>query len=213
MKHTIIFDVDGTLIDSYDKFAECIRLTLSKNLNRQISKLLVQEKMASRFQDLFSNFGIQGEGDLQEYINLFSRFWHDSRIPIRLYPGIDEFLKVCASYDFQMIVWSARDHLTVEDSLHSLQIRHYFENVFCYRRESGGKPAPDPELLRMSTKLFGKSALIGDSDTDRDASLAIQAKFFRASWKNSSSATAGYSRPQDCLSDVLSYFERIKRCI
>ena len=172
----MLFDLDGTLIDSRDDLADSVNLMLSElnlanlpsetiynfigegvfNLvNRSISASLQRESEID-----FSNHGVE----------IFRKIYAENcLIKTKLYEGVSETLDELG--DYQKAVITNKPHDFSVKILDELGIAKYFAEVVCGDSFPERKPSPVP-ILRTMEKL-GFSAeeclMIGDSRVDIEA--------------------------------------------
>ena len=189
-----VFDLDGTLIDSFDFYLALVKtifgrygVTLApENLNSclgQYSKSffashLPKEHLAEALTDL-KNHAMEDAGKIQPY------------------QGILPLLTEIAAREMPMALWTSRDLESATKILDHTGLSRFFSH-----KVSGscvGKHKPDPEGLLKIAGYFGctpsQLVMVGDHDYDVQAAKAVGATAIRASWHR-------YEAPDFCsLSD------------
>ena len=184
-KYTILFDLDGTLVDTAPdlmnahnhvmkvygyptKSTEEIRSLVGKGASALIGRSIwEQAKM---------EFGkINDEKIKKEMVKEFINFYGKNIInDSTLIPGVKSFLKWCKNKNISMAVCTNKqEHLSI-DLLKKIGIYDYFEyvagsNTFDYCK-------PDPRHLTSVIEILNgdinKCIMIGDSETDANAAKA-----------------------------------------
>lgn len=166
----IVFDLDGTLLDTLEDLADATNWALRQNgmpkrsLDevrcfvgngvRQLMKLAVPENTDDvLFEKTFSDFK-------QYYVNHCQDKTH-------LYPGIPELLQSLKGHGFRMAIVSNKLQAGV-DELYERYFRDTVEVAIGERPDVQRKPSPDMVLLAL--KELGatpeEAVYIGDSDVD-----------------------------------------------
>jgi HAD superfamily hydrolase (TIGR01549 family) len=171
----IIFDLDGTLIDSH----EDILAAFSKAFEGLGVPMPSEERLISvigrRLEDCFARFldGDMALGD--EGARLF-RAWYKThyRDATRPYPGADEALRRLAE-KVPLAVCTMKKGIYAREIVRSFGWEPLFKTVV--GSEEGLPPKPDPAMLLEACRLIGsapaESLYVGD--TPLDARMALRA--------------------------------------
>ena len=189
-KFTVLFDLDGTLIDTapdlmnahnhvmlkfgYEtKSTDEIRKLVGKgaasmigrslwNQARKELKKIDDEKIKSKMVD--------------EFINYYGK---NIAVESKLLPGVLEFLKWCKKNNISMAVCTNKtEHLAV-DLLKQINVYDYFEYVAGYNTFDYCKPDPRhlTNVIEIIQGELKKSIMIGDSETDSESAKAAGLPF------------------------------------
>ena len=180
-KLTIIFDLDGTLVDTapdllsahnhvMKKFGFTSRnLEEIKNLAGKGAAVMIGRSIWESAKKEFSSINDQKIKDemLKEFINYYQK---NIVVKSKLVTGVYEFLKWAKSMNISMgVCTNKQEHLAV-DLLKKIKIYEFFEyiagrNTFEYCK-------PDPRHLTSIIEIMDgnikKSLMIGDSENDAD---------------------------------------------
>jgi|TARA_B100000809_G_scaffold141749_1_gene139287 phosphoglycolate phosphatase len=180
-KLTIIFDLDGTLVDTapdllsahnhvMKKFGFTSRnLEEIKNLAGKGAAVMIGRSIWESAKKEFSSINDQKTKDemLKEFINYYEK---NIVVKSKLVTGVYEFLKWAKSMNISMgVCTNKQEHLAV-DLLKKIKIYEFFEyiagrNTFEYCK-------PDPRHLTSIIEIMDgnvkKSLMIGDSENDAD---------------------------------------------
>ncbi len=189
-KFTVLFDLDGTLIDTapdlmnahnhvmqkfgYEtKSTDEIRNLIGKgaasmigrslwNQARKELKKIDDEKIKSKMVD--------------EFIDYYGK---NIAVESKLLPGVLEFLKWCKKNNISMAVCTNKtEHLAV-DLLKQINVYDYFEYVAGYNTFDYCKPDPRhlTNVIEIIQGELKKSIMIGDSETDSESAKAAGLPF------------------------------------
>ena len=189
-KLTVLFDLDGTLIDTapdlmnahnhvmqkfgYEtKSTDEIRNLVGKgaesmigrslwNQARKELKKIDDEKIKSKMVD--------------EFIDYYGK---NIAVESKLLPGVLEFLKWCKKNNISMAVCTNKtEHLAV-DLLKQINVYDYFEYVAGYNTFDYCKPDPRhlTNVIEIIQGELKKSIMIGDSETDSESAKAAGLPF------------------------------------
>ena len=184
-KYTIIFDLDGTLVDTAPDLMNAHNHVMKKygyptKSTEEIRNLVGQGAGAMIGRSIWGQakkeFGkIDDQKIKAEMIKDFINFYGKNIInESTLINGVIEFLKWCKSQNISMVVCTNKqEHLAI-DLLRKIGIYDYFEYVagsdtFDYCK-------PDPRHVINIIEIVGgkinKSLMFGDSETDANAAKA-----------------------------------------
>jgi len=189
-KLTILFDLDGTLIDTapdlmrahnyvmkkfgYEtKSTEDMRKLVGKGAASLISRSLWEQ--AKKEFDQINNQNKKKEM-VKEFISYYGK---NIDVESKLLKGVKEFLNWCKKNNISMGVCTNKQEYLAVDLLKKIKIYDYFEyvagsNTFDYCK-------PDPRHLTNVIEIMQgdikKSIMIGDSETDANAAVAAKIPF------------------------------------
>ena len=167
----IIFDLDGTLVDSAQQIYESVNYTRILREFPEITHQKVREIIGLPAEHLFLDLGVS-EQEMRELILVFrERLAELVLIENKLFPGVIETLKHLKSEGFLIGVATSKPgaltKLVIENSL----MKPYVD----YSQGTDGFPAkPNPEVIRKTIKALGaiKALMIGDRKEDILAATA-----------------------------------------
>ena len=190
-KFTILFDLDGTLVDTAPdlmlahnhvmrKFGyEERELSDIKKLAGGGSKVMLRKSMVeiAELSGKIKKTDKKMEEEMtKEFINFYS---NNINKKSKLIAGALEFLKWCKNNSISMAVCTNKqEHLSI-DLLKKIKIYHFFDyvaggNTFNYNK-------PNPRHLTDAIEIIGgslkKSIMIGDSETDSGAAQGANIPF------------------------------------
>ena len=183
-KQLIIFDMDGTLINSGDVITNTINYVRSHLGLERISKDVMLEQLNNP--DINSAEFFYGTSEFTDsQTELFTKYYDENCTKdISLYDGIYELLEELSSKDFILSVATNASADFASKMLEALDIKKFFEYIVGADMVEKPKPQPDM-LLKILEKLdidIDKSILIGDSLKDTRAATAINMDAILVNW-------------------------------
>jgi len=181
-KYTILFDLDGTLVDTAPDLMNAHNHVMKKygyptksteeirNLVGQGAGALIGRAIWGQAKKEFHS--VEDKKTKDQMSKVFVNFYRKNIInESTLINGVKEFLKWCKKLNISMgVCTNKQEHLAI-DLLKKIEIYDYFEfvagsNTFEYCK-------PDPRHLTSVIEILGgdikKSLMIGDSETDSNA--------------------------------------------
>lgn len=171
MYQNVIFDLDGTLLNTIDDLADAANWVCERHgwptHTVEEYKQLVGNGMAvlaQRFVPADWRTPVRIAQVLGEFMPYYDAHKADKTAP---YPGLPELLSELKGAGVKVAVLSNKAHSLVPDIL-----EHYFPGVFSYAQGAmEGQPTkPDPTLLHRLMKEMGASRgdtlFVGDSNVD-----------------------------------------------
>ena len=202
-KKLIIFDMDGTLVDSSITIVNAINYVRSKlslaPLNKEIilTKVNDPELNPALFFYETQDFSTEQETWFSEY------YTNNHEKELQLYDGVEELLITLKEKGYLFAIATNAYRGSTLESLEHLNIVDYFSSIACYDDVGRGKPAPD--MLEKNLKdvnLEAKDAIfIGDSERDLLAANALNMDYIMINW--------GFSDYEDAIHSINKLQEKI----
>ena len=180
----IIFDMDGTVVDS--------SLTLARAINHVREKLgltaLDNMDILLRINDPQTDapkYFYNCESFTKDHEKWFYEYYTENHEKeLRLYDGIKELLEELKKEDFLLGLATNAYRRSTMESLKHLNIEKCFDSVICHDDVKEGKP--NPEMLFCLMDEFEKNrkdtVFVGDGERDKLAAEAAGIKFIRVDW-------------------------------
>ncbi len=168
----ILFDLDGTLIDSLEDivsattaFAESRKVVAPSQ--EQVC-LAIGHGARYLLDKLFGIFSLSESGQDAAYQDFLSIY---EDLPVRpdcMIPGARQFLEVCKEQNKNCVLLTNKPQAPTKKILDELNLNQYFEHVSC--PENSVHVKPDPLAVQHWLKLFSVDAeqclFFGDSEAD-----------------------------------------------
>lgn len=165
MKSGILFDLDGTLLDTLQDLADAVNYTLGKFGCPQRSLEEIRAFVgngAKRLVEL-SLPGTPEDPDLEVVLASFKAYYGDhAQVKTCPYPGIPEALKVLGE-KYPLAIVSNKPDAAVK-----LLCRDYFPGIYALGEAAGCPRKPAPDMLYKAMAAIGveRAVYVGDSDVD-----------------------------------------------
>ena len=182
-KKLIIFDMDGTLIDSGNVITNTINF-VRRNLGlKPIPKAIMLQQINNPDINAAEYFyGTSAFTD--EQTELFTRYYDQHCISdIELYEGIEDMLKILQTH-FKLTIATNASVEFAQKMIEHLNIDHYFDMIIGANCVENPKPHPDMILKTIESFDTHKKEviLIGDSHKDKRAAQNADIDCFLVNW-------------------------------
>lgn len=152
-KKAVIFDLDGSLVDSMwlwkeidREYLERFQLPLPEGLQRELEGMSFTET-AAYFKERF-----QLPVSVEEIKADWNRMaWEKYESKVKLKAGAERFLEYCRRKGLLLAIATSNSRHLVENLVRVLDISHYFSNIQTSCDVKKGKPAPDIYLSVADT--------------------------------------------------------------
>ncbi|MDH4617509.1 HAD-IA family hydrolase [Brevibacillus sp. AY1] len=170
MSQALLFDLDGTLLDSRDAVIAAVAFTAERYAPGKFSR----EDLLGRFGESFDDFlavvaESAGEMNKQDVLNLYFAYVRENLARhTKLFPGVKEGLEQLKASGYQLGVVTNKQREFAVAGLELAGIDSYFDVVVAVDDVMRGKPSAEPVLRALT--LMGKqpeqAMMIGDSRYD-----------------------------------------------
>lgn len=164
---TVLFDLDGTLVDSLPLIIEC-----SKLAGAEIGLPWDEERIRSMIGIPLIETGeaLLGKGKGEFYRQVYSKYFHQLHdAKIEIFPGIIPMLNQLQEAGVKMALVTSKIYESTLMTLKETGIDGYFSQVITASEPNcGHKPSPEPGLLALERLGATKESAIfvGDSPYD-----------------------------------------------
>ncbi|MEA2576063.1 MAG: pyrophosphatase PpaX [Chloroflexia bacterium] len=169
---TVLFDLDGTLINSIDHIVDCWQHTVRTGLGREISREEVLSTIGRSLQACFEEIAPGRSAELYSIYTTYERDRHDANVQIIM--GTREVLDTLRAQGYKLGVVTSKVLHVAMSGLHLFQLDPYFEVIITQADTPRHKPYPDP--LLVACERLGvppaEAVYVGDAATDIEAGKA-----------------------------------------
>ena len=184
-KKAVLFDLDGTLVDSAPDLALAVNHMLECLEREPFCPQIIRSWVGNGASTLVKR-GLSGSSAIDENIDsdlfakaleIFLDFYADNLcVDTVVYPNVLKTLQSLKSQDYRLVVVTNKPYDFVQPLLSGLEMQDLFE--FCIGGDSLSKRKPDPEpLLHVCDRLnlsVEDCVMIGDSKNDIQAANAAK---------------------------------------
>jgi len=165
----IIFDLDGTLVDSLDDLTDAANAMLKsfgrRELHSQEVRLLVGQGARRLVERAMPDAPLE---NIDEGVRIFVAY-NDAHIAVktRLYPGVRETLAILGK-NWRLAVISNKNTSLCRKLLEVLEVADYFSEIMGADSLPFRKPSPEPvrKLLSDCGVSASETVIVGDSCND-----------------------------------------------
>jgi len=169
MIKTVLFDIDGTLLDTSEFILQAFEYSLKLNGITEIERKHIVERLGP---SLFEMYKLLTPNINTELLVKTHRDFQNENLHLsKAFPGADETLEALKDMELKIAAVTTRSN---QNSIHTLElagIKKYFDMIISF--EDVKKPKPDPEgILKVldTFKLKPEHAImVGDTSVDIEA--------------------------------------------
>lgn len=183
----IIFDLDGTLIDSSADLAISMNATRRHFALEPLDPNLINSYVGNGAPALVRRAMPEGtpEQQLQEALAFFLQFYRAHALEHTcLYPGISDLLEALSANDHKLAVLTNKPARISFDIVSALGLRERFIRV--YGGDSFQRKKPDPigiqQLMRDGSARTDETVMVGDSAVDVQTARNADVRSFGVLW-------------------------------
>jgi len=190
----VIFDLDGTIIDSLALTFEAMREAVRPFLDRDVTDDELYARFGPADHEIVA--GLVAPGDADRAVRRLMAAYERGLDRMPIFPGMTDLLDALADQDVVLALCTGRGRPSTDLILHAHRLDRWFE--VSVTGEEGGRPKPAPdgilETLRRLELTPGQALYVGDSVKDVEAGLAAGTFTVAARWGGVESDEAGFAK-------------------
>ncbi len=169
IKH-ICFDLDGTLIDSYQTiFKTTVKTLQHLKIEEPLMEIEFHKRIGHHFLHIFKDLNIP-VADIEEFIDIYKGYYFDFIDDSVIYPGVMDVLKELHKKKIKVSLLTTKGQDQADKIIDHFKLRKYFSFITGRRKDLPIKPSPEPlhficDELRVEEK---NTMMVGDSELDID---------------------------------------------
>lgn len=162
----ILFDLDGTLLNTNKLIIESFKYTLKKHLNMHIEDSEILKYFGEPLMITLKRFS---EEKAEEMFNTYIEYnesIHDDRVEV--FGDVDKVLEEASKMGCIATVVTSKRKVLAKRGLSLFNMLKYFDDVVAYEDTKKHKPDPEP-ILEALARLGAKkeeALMVGDSEFD-----------------------------------------------
>lgn len=177
-RNILLFDLDGTLIDSKRTIAMYFIRTLDQlKIPHRLTEKKVADNLENSFEDINREFELNmTEKEFRFFVDTYRKNYLQDPLPgTTIYPWVKKTLAGLKKMNFKIALATGKQIEVAQKSLKDMKLDVYFDHIQGW--EPGLKAKPEPDILQRAVKkvsgLEGNAVMIGDTHVDIQAGQAL----------------------------------------
>ena len=210
--NTILFDLDGTLIDTNDIIVKSYKHAFKKVLpDFKIDIKTIIENIGPPLKEIFSLYTSDEkklDALMEAYLDFYKKHEHDY---FKLYPNVKETLAKLKNMGINIAIVTSKFTASAQPSIEHFNLSQYFDAFISL--DMVDHPKPHPDSVYAALKKFdnvGKAIMIGDNPSDIQAGQNAEILSAGVAWSIKGKKRLEQERPDYILKDMNDIFAIIK---
>jgi pyrophosphatase PpaX len=208
MLDSILFDLDGTLLDTNELIIESFKHALETHQLEPVSREMIIAQMGRPLSEMMAIFS--SRVDVEEMVKTYREFnirRHDEMVII--FPHVQEAVIALHAKGLKLGVVTSKVRVTVRQGLQLFGLDPYFSAIVTSDDVRMAKP--DPESVLLALNLLGSkpenALMVGDSQFDLLAARAAGVRSAGVAWSLQGEVFLSQFNPNYILRDMLELLE------
>ena len=185
-KDTVIFDLDGTLLNTLDDLRDSVNAVMKKYGYPQHSLEQIRTFVGNGIGKLMERSvpgGRENEQFEQAFADFKSYYTDHCQIKTKPYDGVVDLMKCLSEQGFKLAIVSNKNDAAVKE-LNEIYFSRYTNAAIGERKGVRRKPAPDSVYAALDQlgSDIEKAVYIGDSDVDYETAVHCGMDCILVSW-------------------------------
>jgi HAD superfamily hydrolase (TIGR01549 family) len=205
MYKNIIFDVDGTLIDTESAVIAAYQRVIFEEFGRYASMEEIFEHHTVPTHERLKRFGLKNIEDAEEK---YHNYLMEAFSKVKVYDGIIELLEALEHKNILVGVVTARSRKEVEGDPCLQSLVWNFKNIVCADDTQEHKPQPQPlrKIFDIMKVEIDKTIYIGDTYSDfmcaKNSGVHFGLAVWGARYKENITADYNFYHPKEILNII-----------
>lgn len=180
--NTLLFDFDGTLLDTNELIVQTFLTVLSEHFPGEYGREDVLHFIGPSLEQTFTNIAPDKVNELSDQYRRLNRTLHDDLVSE--YDGVTETLRMLKSRGLKMAIVSTKREETILHGLRLMGVDDVFDVLVALDHVQNPKPHPEPlELaLRLLEADREDALMIGDNSHDIEGGKNAGVRTAGVSW-------------------------------
>jgi len=181
MINTIIFDIEGTLLDTEEVVYQSMFQTIKEIKGEEYSLEAFPFVLGQDFEESLAFFGVE---DIESAMKRWLELYVSMADKIVLFDGIEELLKTLQKEGYTLGIITSRYKYGYDEAIDGHNLQEYFDYYVCADDTVNQKPDSEPmyHFLRLSGKKASECLYIGDTLYDEMCAYDANVAFAVADW-------------------------------
>lgn len=189
MNKAVIFDLDGTLLDTIPDIADSVNVTLKQFGAPMVNYEFVKKAVGNGARKLIERCFGDGfsKQEIDERLDYYNKLYTDSGSPKTcVYDGMGEVLIQLKKRGYKLGILTNKPQITTDDVYKTYLKQYGFDMVVGFKQ--GIKVKPDPTVLNqmlVELDVLPENAyFVGDGETDVEVSINANVNNVTVLWGN-----------------------------
>lgn len=208
MYKLIVFDIDGTLLDTEVAVLKGLQKCLKEHHNIAVQLNDLEFAIGMPGNEVFANFHINDDGTSY---NRWIKYIDDFKDEINLFDGIEDTLKYLKEKDITLGIATSKTRYEYDTIVKSFNINDYFDYTICIDEVENPKPHKESilKILEQSSTSKVKTLFIGDTSFDIQCAANAGVDFGLAFWVAHKKCRSMCNRHFYTPKDICKLFKRV----
>ncbi len=177
----ILFDFDGTLMNTNKLIVEALGETVKNVLNREMTEQDLLNVYGNYLDEQMKYFSKE---KYEEMVAYYRQYYRTHRDNIELFPDVDNLLKDLKRLGYKIGITSAKSRAGILHGLDLFGLKQYIDHIVSSTEVKNNKPHPESVYRAMDYFQCKKDnlILIGDSPYDIQCGINAGIKTALVSW-------------------------------
>jgi 2-phosphoglycolate phosphatase len=176
MHKVFLFDMDGTLVDTFDLIYESFNKALEEHGKTKMTKRDFDKKLFGKPVDstISRLLGITTKEEHKKILKSFERYWLENLPKVKVFKNVPQTLKSLKQSGYVLGVVSTSPRDVIAETLKQTGVLDYFDVLIGEEDAKNKKPHHEPIVNALSILRAGadKAVFIGDTIYDVQAGKA-----------------------------------------
>jgi pyrophosphatase PpaX len=198
----VVFDLDGTLVDSVDLIALSFQHAIREVLGREASREEAMQHVGTPLREQMERISPEHADELVAVYREFNHREHDRML--KLYDGILDLLNELTKAGVKLGLVTSKSRPTTQMAFDLTGIEPYFDATVCCDEAPGNKPSAEPILYCLAGLDEGpeSAAYVGDSPSDIQAAHAAKVTAVAVTWGVFDTKTLAAEKPDELVHTI-----------
>jgi len=209
----IIFDLDGTLLDSKKVIVNAVNYTLYElGLKKKSGSQIIRQVGTGTSELIKKISGLKDMAGVEKGVKLFTQYWNNKLVgESRLFPNVKRVLEHFS--DKRQFIVSNGSMMIIEKALENFKIKKYFQKIISGDDEDCLKPSTcpiDKAINIRDIEQKERTIMVGDMEVDIKTGKKAGIKTCGVTYGLGKTEDIKASKPDFLINDILQLMGIIK---